>query len=347
MTAISFDEIIEVGGNKLTKKYIQSLSKEERVALIDPIFDILRQQEFMYMDNIEKIDKSWEKLKEYKPDLSSADIFNNMSLGTDICKYFCHSFYKTNEPGKPNMVDNFYNDDVMKRVIKNRLGLDWLENDGKGPGVNEAFNLSFKMIVFQGQRSMRFVNATSMFKPAIAKFMAEKYSELGDIVFDYSCGFGGRLLGSAAAGRKYIGTDPLTTPELEQMAQYLKLADYTLINSGSENYIGEENSVDLSWSSPPYYDQEFYSADLTQAYNNGEDYFYNTYWQKTLENSRFMLKPGKWFGVNTTIPKMVDMARNVFGPEVENVSLRTVRSHLTKAAGTSKMEYIYMFKNNK
>jgi hypothetical protein len=124
----------------------------------------------------------------------------------------------------------------------------------------------------------------------------------------------------------------------------------TLIKSGSENYVGEENSIDLYWSSPPYYNQEVYSDDDSQAYNNGEDYFYNVYWEKTLENIKFMLKPDKWFGLNIkNYPRMLEMAKLKFGEPIEFVELRTQKSHLNKKTSgiNEKFEYIYMFKNIK
>ncbi len=58
------------------------------------------------------------------------------------------------------------------------------------------------------------------------------------------------------------------------MAEYFDLSkSVNLIQEGSEFFVGDENSLDLCWSSPPYYDQEYYSDDDSQAYNKGEDYF--------------------------------------------------------------------------
>jgi hypothetical protein len=354
---LKFDQLLEVNNQKLNKQYIQSLSKQERLDLIDPIFNLLRENGWIYPDNTAKLNKSWKALLDFVPDLNSADLFNNSSLATDICKFFCHTFYLATERDKPTLIDNFNNDAILKKIIHNRLGLAWLDADDKGGGVNEAFNLSFKMVAIQGQRSMRLVNATSMFKPSIAKYMALKYSSENDTIFDYSCGFAGRLMGTMAANRKYIGTDPLTTPELTKLAEYFKFDPerYKLINSGSEKYRGEENSVDLCYSSPPYIEQEFYSNDPTQAYNNGEDYFYDTYWQGTLENAKYMLKPGKIFGLNILekYSKMVQMTTQQFGEPIEIIKLRTVRSHLTKNRGADggmaaeKFEPIYIFRNNK
>src|SRR5260221_10526315 len=108
------------------------------------------------------------------------------------------------------------------------------------------------MIAIQSQRIMRLVNDTSIFKPSIAKYLTIKYSDPKDTIFDYSCGFGGRLLGVISSDRKYIGTDPMTTEELSVMGKALNINcnDYILIKSGSENYCGLENSIDLSFSSP-------------------------------------------------------------------------------------------------
>ena len=345
---LKFNDYINIDGQDLIKKYIQSLSYDEREALIDPIFNILRESGFIYPDDKSSLKKSYKKILEYKSPITENFIFNNTSTGTDICKYFCPEFYLTTGKNGSTMVDLFNDDVVLKRLIKNRLGMDWLLDDGKGKGVNEAFNFRFKMVI-QGFRSMHLVHPTSMFKPTIAKWVVEKYSNEGDLVGDYSAGFGGRLLGAVAANRRYIGVDPLTANSLNTMIDYFGFNDKAqVIQSTSEDYVGQENSVDLYWSSPPYYNQEYYSKDISQAYNKGEDYFYNIYWRNTLKNVKFMLKPEKWFGLNVkNYPKMVEIAEELFGDVVEKLALNTVRSHLTKSAGVTKEEYIYMFKNNK
>src|ERR1700722_8788561 len=210
MAILKFDQVIELNGQELGKHYIQSLNKEQRLELIEPIFQVLRETGFIYPDNLPKIKKSWKRLLEYQPDLNEINLFNNSSLATDICKHFCHKFYLATEKGKPTLINNFHDDKVLRRIIANRLGLDWLDHDGKGPGVNEAFPQSYKQLVIQSQRSMRLVPSTSMFKPSIAKYLALRYSNENDTILDYSAGFGGRLLGTISANRKYIGIDPWT-----------------------------------------------------------------------------------------------------------------------------------------
>jgi tRNA1(Val) A37 N6-methylase TrmN6 len=354
---MKLDNIITINNIELSKKYIQSLSKEERLALVKPIFDTLREIGWVKPEIIpSEIHKSFNRLVEYKPDTSSYEIFNNSDIATDICKHFCHEkFYSSTEKNKDNHFDIFNNDKKLTRVIQNRLGLDWIDADERGPGVNEAFNLTHKMIQFQAPRSMRLVPSISIFKPIVAKYMAMKYLPDGGTVYDYSAGWGGRLLGTIAAGKsnskkyKYIAVDPNTATECNEIAKALQIDDQaSVVNDVSESFALEENSVDLAYSSPPYYTQEFYSADERQAYNKGEDYYYNQYWYNTLANCHKAVKPGGWFGLNVkNVPKMYDMAVDMFGVPTEEVQLETVRSHLNKTAGVKKYEAIYMWKLEK
>ena len=49
--------------------------------------------------------------------------------------------------------------------------------------------------------------AVSNFRPSAAKLIYEKFG--GDVIWDMSCGWGGRLIGFLASSRpKYIGTEP-------------------------------------------------------------------------------------------------------------------------------------------
>lgn len=334
-----YDSIVVINGRRITAKLLRSLEEHEREALIEPIFEYFKNIGWMFpRPENQKLLQSYNKLCNKNFDMNNNELFNNSSLATDICKTFCHSFYTSTEPGGRNMVDVWNDDELLKQIIRNRLGLGWKKNP-------EFFNISFRMIL-QGMRSMRLVPQITIFKPTIAKYICLKYSEPNDLVGDYSAGFGGRMLGAMSCGRRYMGIDPLTIPELEKMRSFFNFQQCSLIHNGSEEFKGPKHSVDLFWSSPPYYNQEVYSNDISQAYNRGKQYFYEMYWPKTLENAKHMLKPGKWFGLNVKDDRMLEITKEKFGPVVEYVNLRTVRSHLAKKAGIEKLEYVYMFKNN-
>lgn len=346
-----FDEIVELKGQKLTKNYIASLSKSEREELIEPIFQLFREQGLTFPDDLAQVDKEWKRVQECQIDITANEIYNNSSLGTYISKYFCaDKFYNTKNNIKTKSIQEIYNDnDLLKKLIANRLGLSWYEQE---PG--STFNLSPKMLI-QGLRSMRLAgfSQTSIFKPEISLFITRKYSEPGDTIYDPSAGWGARMLGAAASKRKYIGVDPFTVPELTKMKNHLKLEGITLIESGSEDYTPTENSIDFSYSSPVYWTKEIFSTDPTQANMKGEDYFYNIYWKKTLDNIYKALKPGKFFGLNLTedMVRMIEMAKKIFGDPVEVLKLRTVKSHLNKykddKSDAQKYEPVFIYFNDK
>jgi DNA modification methylase len=330
---MKFNEEIIINENRLTKQYVESLTKDQRIKLIELIFKYFRENGFQYPDDEGKLIKEYNKLCDVE--INEKEIFNNDKTGTFICKYFCKSFYNATGPGKKSMVELFNNNEVLKSVIRNKLGIGPIDENNI-----EAFQISFRQII-QGFRSSRNVPMIDIFKPKIARYIYEKYSNKNDTVYDFSAGFGGRLLGAMASGRKYVGVDPLTIPELKTMVRYFNFSNYLLIAGGSEDICLEKNSIDLAFSSPPYFNQEIYSNDESQAYNKGEDYFYNVYWEKTLENIHYMLKPEKIFALNIKdVPKLVEMAKEKF-ELIDEIYLIAVKNHLNKK---TKMESIYIFK---
>lgn len=332
--SFGFKKNIKIDGKEMTTSFLKGLSLEERMAFVDVIVAHFLKVGFLYPDD-DNLLTSYKYLVDYQVDLSVVNLSNMTKLGNNICRYFCHSFYKTTTEGNRTMYDAFSDEEVLRKAVINKM-----QND------RGSYNFS-NMTIIDEIKDMRECGYVSIFKPQIAKYVCMKYSAEGDVVGDYSAGFGGRLLGAMACGRKYIGTDPLMAPELKEMISYFNFKDCDVIQSGSEHYRGAENSIDLYWSSPPYYDLERYSDSLSQAYNKGEYYFYNTYWRQTLENIKFMLKPGKYFGVNVSDKhiKMVEIAKEYFGDIVEEISLTSARHHF--AGYQTKIEKIYMFKNKK
>lgn len=101
----------------------------------------------------------------------------------------------------------------------------------------------------------------------------EKYTEKGDTIYDPSCGFGSRMSACMLSGRHYIGTDPNPTlcNRLKDLAKFYiqnveDSGNCVIFRQGSEVYNPElVNSVDFSFTSPPYYDLERYGPDSGQS----------------------------------------------------------------------------------
>lgn len=145
--------------------------------------------------------------------------------------------------------------------------------------------------------SSSMVGKVTNFNPVIARKIYEKYLPYENAkIFDYSCGFGSRMLGALTSKYNYyyIGVDPYE--ELyKRLLTFSKWIKDTLnnksmaeiFNIGSEQYIPKlKEKVDLSFSSPPYFNYETYTSCNTQSYikYNTYDSWLENYVKKTLEN---------------------------------------------------------------
>lgn len=109
------------------------------------------------------------------------------------------------------------------------------------------------------------------FKPQNARAIVEYLCPVmwGNI-YDYSAGYGGRLLGitSSIMGYNYTGIDPNTETftNLQYLATLVDAAygrGATLHNTVSEEF--EPENIDLAFSSPPYFNLEKYCDEPTQC----------------------------------------------------------------------------------
>lgn len=113
--------------------------------------------------------------------------------------------------------------------------------------------------------------------------------------YDYSCGWGVRLLSAMRNKVEYYGTDPntLLVKRLTQMANDYNTVNYTNAKfdircQGSEVYVPEwTNTIGVAFSSPPYYNLEDYKIG-NQSYKQGTSYqdWLDNYMKPTMANIR-------------------------------------------------------------
>jgi hypothetical protein len=168
------------------------------------------------------------------------------------------------------------------------------------------------------QKALRTYSGTqgvSNFSPvAAAAIYHELLPDQGGVTWDMSCGWGGRLLGAIACKkvRTYIGCDPSTEtykglltmrdellPMARSMGRNLDVEPHML---GSEMMRPnlEPNSVDLCFSSPPYFAQEQYSDEDTQSWKkfSTHEAWMTGFVGTTLDNCAYCLKPDGLLAVN-------------------------------------------------
>ena len=144
----------------------------------------------------------------------------------------------------------------------------------------------------------------SNFRPTAAACLYQNFMQPGELVWDMSMGYGGRILGAIISNVNYVGTDPaaLTFKGLKEIKEDFGNANnhYFLNKQGSETFKPKENSLDFAFTSPPYFNWEQYSDDAEQSFKNfstNEDWN-EGFLRETIKNVYKGLKPGKHMGLN-------------------------------------------------
>lgn len=306
------DDVLEFDGHKYTAKYLWSLNSEEREKALQNVFNYYRKLGFPYLDlSKDKINKDFLKLCNYDENSivnPEGFISNSSNLCIDLCKYFCRGYFYKASDGSKSVEDIFFDDELFMNVLKNRMG--W--NTSKEGGVERPylFPISDKQIL-NGIRNSGLGYGVSNFRPVIAKWM---YSHAEDLifdiydigiidphVFDYSGGWGARMMGALACKYNYDCTDPLTHSclnDIKNEGPYLGKLGILDINvydkcSEDEFFRSEKfkEKYDIIGSCPPYFDLEVYSNDENQSIVVNKEYtdWLENYWRGTVRNCHYML----------------------------------------------------------
>jgi len=201
----------------------------------------------------------------------------------------------------------------------------------------------------------------SNFRPTAAALLYDKFIEKesslfgtdSGVVWDMSCGYGGRLLGSITANINYIGTDPCTET-FEGLKEIRndwgnKKRTIELHKLGSEVFRPDKNSVDFCFTSPPYFDWEKYSDEDTQSYKKYDttELWVEEFLRKTIENCYYGLKPGSILALNVADTKRIKNFESEtvrLGKETGFKLTDTWHLQLSSQTGKPKHEPIFLFK---
>lgn len=293
----AFDEFAIKNGRDIFNVYQDSdITDEERDRLVKWLFDLIRSRENAVPinnwsdDSFSKIISSLCDLDTYTIYQDSSYNLNNMGANTLI--HFFPEMLDVVKGGKVSHRDFFKDDKRLTGYCKTVLKY-----------CTSPLEM-FKMMSFRG--SSRCYN----FRPATAKALYELYGRDNCKVLDTSSGFGGRLLGffTAKNTSEYVGIDPNTADSCNKFILYMgryfnKKAYVNKIGSEDftiENYPQYENYFDISFTSPPYFNIERYSDDITQSHVkfNTYDLWIDGFYRNTIYNSCNALKLDGVFAVN-------------------------------------------------
>ena len=244
-----------------------------------------------------------------------------------------------------SLIECWNDDDTLKQLIKKTYKYLLKHSDSKKWTTNR---LRQNAKVYGAKQSV------SNFRPTVAKYIYQNYGFAGK-VWDMCSGFGGRLLGFLASNcTEYIGTDP-STKTFEGLTKLSTDYSYVgknikLFKLGCEEYCPPDNSIDLCFTSPPYFDTEKYSTELTQSYLkypspdewiNGflKSMIYNTY-KCTTKNGHCLINIANTKKVFNLESETIRLAKEI-GYKHEN----TLKMELSSISGKGvKYEPIFIFK---
>ena len=268
---------------------------------------------------------------------------------------FVFTNMQTAEPkgrGSNSLKDRFHNDAKLRRAI--RICFEF--RDGNKLVYPTAMRRSLELVTGENVQN---------FKPQHARAIAERLCPvLWGRIYDYSCGYGGRLLGITSSNMNYtyIGTDPNT-----ETFEYLKYLDSLLTNSAeiicspSEEYQCED--IDLAFSSPPYFNLEKYSNEPTQCmvkYTTMDDWF-DGYVAPTMKNIYKGLNTDGIFATNIAdyksygnkeyfvVDRWIELAEKIGFKHTNTIKMMlNTRPGVGnfKTEGREKFEGVYVFEKN-
>ena len=333
-----------MGYNPLDLEYDRVVNSKDTTDLeygVQVIFDYYRRHGFPYY-KIREDEKHQHMRKMQKFDINT--IFKDNQIiqtmhGLRLCwSYFSHAWDVRCGGAKYTPMDIYNDDEKFKSAIRKCWKL-----------FNHVNDNTIRKILKIHTNSQ----AVSNFRPSAAKLIYEKFG--GDVIWDMSCGWGGRLIGFLSSSRpKYIGTEPSsrTFKGLEKIKKdfFYLTKSVELHKLGSEVYEPKRESLDLCFTSPPYFDTEKYSDEETQSYimYPTMDEWVNGFLYKTIENCYRGLKGNKYMLINianTSKYKFIEEETIRISKELGFKQEKTIELTLSSVMGAGhKYEPIFVFK---
>ena len=209
----------------------------------------------------EELRKDWERLK-------SVEEFKTGSQwkpGLKICQQFCKNFFDIKSRNNKCFNDAYTNPVIMDKILT------W------GKTKMSALYISWIRKAIYMASGM---HNPSYYRPHLAKQIIRTTGKSEGILFDPCAGWGGRMLGTVAAGWHYVGCEPNkeTYTNLIRIVDFLNLGGKVeLHNCPFEDFdlkslSSRIDKVDIVLTSPPYFNIEVYDNNDTQSYIKYPDF---------------------------------------------------------------------------
>lgn len=239
----------------LNKRFsTRNLSDQEFEDIVEQLAEELVSVDYRETYTEDQLRKDWAALKKFNS--SGATSASTTRVGMKLCEHFFPNFYNIKNAKGVSFASSWNKENLVK-VLR------WNRRSHSTPYISEL------------KRGIYFctgLTKNTMFRPHLAKSIVSSYS--GNVVLDPCCGWGGRMLGTLASGKQYIGFDPNveTYNNLRALAEFLGEKP-TIYNIGAEHISSHvTEKTDIILTSPPYFNLEIYADTPEQSEN-----MYNSY----------------------------------------------------------------------
>jgi 16S rRNA G966 N2-methylase RsmD len=262
------------------KNSLRNISDEEFEVIITTLASELENVSFNYSYSDPDLLKDWNSLIKWNSRVDT--MASTQRVGMKLCEHFFPNFFDIeNKDG--NSFKSLWTADKLEKVLR------WNRKSHSTPYLSEL------------RRGIYFnynLAKSTMYRPQMAKMVV---TNLGaKRVLDPCAGWGGRMLGTIAAGAEYVAFEPNTeTYEgLLNLSKFLGIQDKVRIikDSALEMNKYDIGEFDLILTSPPYFDLEVYSHEDTQSIKGCDTYsiWVNNFLKPLIELSISHMKVDGW-----------------------------------------------------
>ena len=282
------------------KNSLRNISDEEFEIIIATLASELENVSFNYSYSDPDLLKDWNSLIKWNARVDT--MASTQRVGMKLCEHFFPNFFDIeNKDG--NSFKSLWTADKLEKVLR------WNHKSHSTPYLSEL------------RRGIYFnynLAKSTMYRPQMAKMVV---TNLGaKRVLDPCAGWGGRMLGSVAAGAEYVAFEP-NTETYESLLKLIKLLGIEnkvriIKDSALEMDKYDIGEFDLILTSPPYFDLEVYSHEDTQSIKGCDTYsiWVNNFLKPLIELSISHMKVDGWscWNVhNVGKMKMIDNVKEI------------------------------------
>jgi hypothetical protein len=173
------------------------------------------------------------------------------TTGNDIMRHFHQSIYAYRSGDTPSLLEAWEDDEILRKIIKNRILY-------SGVKIINGKAFVTPQTVVLGLNQAKVAAKISLFRPALARYLIEKYLGDKEYIYDAFQGFLGRALGAGSLGKKYRAGDinETTLAEVKAGCEFLGVDIQNCLNDawneGIEDKFGpvDFNKVGMLTCSP-------------------------------------------------------------------------------------------------